>query len=107
MRTARMTKSLPLPSVVEGPGVSRAALVLRELGRAFPLIENLLSLGDLSSVSIDWLLGRDPAIKLPNSGTERLFSNVIWDELLLEESEFLDEMIQTFASKRRRVHSGD
>lgn len=83
-------------------GISRQAYSNYELGNREPDYKNLVSLSDLFSVSIDYLLGKDEPPQLEESPAQKFVAALPLDLLTDDELEKLVEYAEFLVSQRKK-----
>ncbi len=99
LRKTRQERGLSQADLAVKCGLQPSAISHFEAGRRSPSFDNLRRLADALNVTIDYLLGRQPAPQTAGPAAEQLFRD--FEQMSADDQETLTRMAQMLAEKSR------
>jgi transcriptional regulator with XRE-family HTH domain len=104
LRKTREEKGLSQADLAEKTGFQPSAISHFEAGRRSPSFDNLRRLADALSVTIDFLLGRQPDPQPAGPAAEQLFRN--FEQMTSEDQDTLNSFAKMLAEKNKNRPGG-
>jgi transcriptional regulator with XRE-family HTH domain len=104
LRKTRLERGLNQAELAVKCGFKPSAISHFEAARRAPSFENLRRLADALNVTIDYLLGRQPAPQTVGTQAEQLFRN--FDQMTADDQETLSSMAEILAKKNKAHMEG-
>jgi transcriptional regulator with XRE-family HTH domain len=105
LRKVREEKGLSQVQLAEKAGLQPSAVSHFEMGRRSPSFDNLKRLADALSVTIDYLIGRQPEPTTAGPAAEQFFRN--YEAMAPEDQETLARFAKMLAEENKSRRSGD
>lgn len=105
LREAREKKGLSQAELAQKSGFQPSAVSHFESGRRSPSFDNLRKLADALSVTIDFLLGREPEPHSSGPAVQKLFRD--FEKLSADDQETVASFAEMLAAKNRQKGEGE
>ena len=104
LRKEREARGLSQSELAEKAGLQPSAISHFELGRRTPSFDNLKRVADALSVTVDYLLGRQPQHANAGPAVEQLFRH--FEQLSTSDQEVISSFAELLAARNRSRHEG-